>query len=96
MKGKVAVLLFARLQGRGQLPDFPGYAGSQCRQHDAEHGNDRNDGRPDGLVPGDNSWSCGLSKEEGGWWNPENWSGRNIMENLHIELREKVRRGETK
>ena len=47
------------------------------------------------AVPGDNFWSCGLSKEEVGWWNPENWPGKNIMGNLHMELREEVRRGGT-
>ena len=47
------------------------------------------------AVPGDNFWSCGLSKEEVGWWNPENWPGRNIMGNLHMELRDEVRRGGT-
>ena len=31
------------------------------------------------AVPGDNFWSCGLSKEEVGWWDPVNWPGRNII-----------------
>ena len=43
------------------------------------------------AVPGDNFWPCGLSKEEVGWWNPENWPGKNIMGNLHMELREEVK-----
>ena len=48
------------------------------------------------AVPSDNFWSCGLSKEAVAWSNPENWPGRNISRNLHMELREEVRRGGTK
>ena len=31
-------------------------------------------------VPGDTFWSCGLSKEEVGWWNPEIGRGETSWE----------------
>ena len=42
------------------------------------------------AVPGDNFWSCGLSKEEVGWWNPRDWPGKNVMGRLHMELRDEL------
>ena len=40
------------------------------------------------AVPGDKFWSCGLTKEEALRRNPSTYPGKNIMGQLHMEVRE--------
>ena len=44
------------------------------------------------AVPGDTYWSCGLSKSDVIWTRRSRWPGRNVMGELHMELRERLTR----
>ena len=47
------------------------------------------------AVHGDNYWSCGLRTHDVPWANENDWPGKNIMGQLHMELRRELQQQES-